>query len=430
MCHNKLIIIYQFYFFAEAIAVVYYGADDHAMSYQSTVDRAGYSSQIVRLRGYNREVGSGRIEIYTNGTGWGLMCRNNFDINAGHVICRQLGFERGAKQIVSGLHYGSGHLDHFALNNVNCRGDETNILMCEKPSTVDCEFSSESMGLRCTPNYASKCDPGGVLYENTCYYFIRNHRRNFHEALKYCTSDGKHLVNIYSQQINDFLSEVAASLPDAGKDYDGSANVSVLGQACLHWNDQRIPESIKKKISLSHNYCRNLDGDTSPWCFILNDNDKVQKSMCDLPLCSVSFCATGFVQCGSTKKCIHKEFVCDYQKDCPNGYDEADCPNWLEKFMKVHQRRLHKVWELQSEVWNHVLHPQVHTSPCRWENEADHYDGGGNDTGTRRQRGKGQPAQMGACGGRTSRAVLLRGLSISCTCAGETSTKKEHEKRD
>uniref|UniRef100_A0A915KG36 Uncharacterized protein n=1 Tax=Romanomermis culicivorax TaxID=13658 RepID=A0A915KG36_ROMCU len=34
-------------------------------------------------------------------------------------------------------------------------------------------------------------------------------------------------------------------------------------------------------------------------------------------------------------------------------------------------------------------------SPCRWEDEAGHYDGGGNNTGTRRRRREGQTAQVG-----------------------------------
>uniref|UniRef100_A0A915HQN3 Uncharacterized protein n=1 Tax=Romanomermis culicivorax TaxID=13658 RepID=A0A915HQN3_ROMCU len=56
-----------------------------------------------------------------------------------------------------------------------------------------------------------------------------------------------------------------------------------------------------------------------------------------------------------------------------------------------------------------------HTSQYRWEDEAGHYDSGGNDMGTRRQRRKGQVAQVGACDGRASRAVLLHGLRISGT---------------
>uniref|UniRef100_A0A915HLX9 Uncharacterized protein n=1 Tax=Romanomermis culicivorax TaxID=13658 RepID=A0A915HLX9_ROMCU len=59
-------------------------------------------------------------------------------------------------------------------------------------------------------------------------------------------------------------------------------------------------------------------------------------------------------------------------------------------------------------------------TPCEWESEVGYYDGGDNKTCTQRRRRKGQRmAQVGACGGRTLRVVLLCGLSIGCTCAGK-----------
>ena len=49
---------------------------------------------------------TGRVEVYINGT-WGTVCDDGWNINAGHVVCRQLGFSR-ATAVHEGGEFGPG----------------------------------------------------------------------------------------------------------------------------------------------------------------------------------------------------------------------------------------------------------------------------------------------------------------------------------
>ncbi|KFP76227.1 Neurotrypsin, partial [Apaloderma vittatum] len=82
----------------------------------------------VRLQGGKTEF-EGTVEVYLNGI-WGIICGSHWDNNDATVICRQLALgEKGtAKHIpFSGL----GPIPVY-WSEVRCRGDEENILLCEK----------------------------------------------------------------------------------------------------------------------------------------------------------------------------------------------------------------------------------------------------------------------------------------------------------
>ena len=71
---------------------------------------------------------AGRIEVKYNGT-WGSVCDDGFDINVGHVICRQRGYpEAIAIPCCSAFGEGRGP---FWLAGVKCQGNESSLFDCK-----------------------------------------------------------------------------------------------------------------------------------------------------------------------------------------------------------------------------------------------------------------------------------------------------------
>ncbi|VDK48184.1 unnamed protein product [Anisakis simplex] len=89
-------------------------------------------------------------------------------------------------------------------------------------------------------------------------------------------------------------------------------------------------------------------------------NDGV-KLKCDTDDEIASSCPAGEVRCGDSQDCVDVEFLCDYETDCPNGWDEMNCPDWLRNFTKVGESELS---DSIVEVWTHVPHPQVCAHRC------------------------------------------------------------------
>ncbi|NWZ74161.1 DMBT1 protein, partial [Acrocephalus arundinaceus] len=80
----------------------------------------------VRLSG-GRNGCEGRVELY-DGSTWGTVCDDQWDLQDAQVVCRQL----GCGQPVAALdtaHFGLGS-GHIFLDDVQCRGDEPSLQMC------------------------------------------------------------------------------------------------------------------------------------------------------------------------------------------------------------------------------------------------------------------------------------------------------------
>ncbi|XP_058277547.1 deleted in malignant brain tumors 1 protein [Hirundo rustica] len=84
------------------------------------------TTSIVRLSG-GRNGCEGRVELY-DGSTWGTVCDDQWDLQDAQVVCRQL----GCGQPVAALdtaHFGPGSGRIF-LDDVQCRGDEPSLRMC------------------------------------------------------------------------------------------------------------------------------------------------------------------------------------------------------------------------------------------------------------------------------------------------------------
>ena len=105
----------------------------------------------VRLKGGSSH-NEGYVEIKVNNQDWKGVCDDYFDINDAHVICRMAGYPFGASAYFmesSPFGYGSSG-DHFAVNELECTGNETSIADCPRNEWNDEDCSRyEWAGVQC-----------------------------------------------------------------------------------------------------------------------------------------------------------------------------------------------------------------------------------------------------------------------------------------
>ena len=113
---------------------------------------------------------TGRVEIYTNSTGgldnaqWGTICDDEWDFLDARVVCRQLGYPDAVTALGS-AQYGEGTVP-VLLDNVNCVGDELNLITCghNEIGIHDCEHSKDA-AVECWGTYV-------LSYKKECTYVI------------------------------------------------------------------------------------------------------------------------------------------------------------------------------------------------------------------------------------------------------------------
>lgn len=99
---------------------------------------------------------AGRVEVYHNAT-WGSVCDDGFDMNVGHVICRQLGYPE-AIAVPCCKAFGAGR-GPFWLAGVECRGNESNLADCNHKNWGDnnCDHYLDDASVVCRALNISVC---------------------------------------------------------------------------------------------------------------------------------------------------------------------------------------------------------------------------------------------------------------------------------
>ena len=71
----------------------------------------------------------GRLEVRYNNT-WGTVCRREFTMQSANVVCKQLGYVKGAKNFTDIATYDDLGNSTIWLSHLRCDGNESNVAAC------------------------------------------------------------------------------------------------------------------------------------------------------------------------------------------------------------------------------------------------------------------------------------------------------------
>ncbi|KAL6449112.1 hypothetical protein ACFW04_000663 [Cataglyphis niger] len=448
----------------EAPFPVYYVPSVQPLNHSKKIVRpTPISGQVIRLRGGSGP-NDGYVEVQGILPGWGIVCdsRNSWTLKEAHILCKQLGYIRGAEMAWQGRNNRNGVPTWIAANTVTCLGNETKFQSCKFTHNEDCRVARDAIGVRCAPNRIVHCRKDEIPHNGHCYHLAHpDSGLNHAEALEHCTRRNARLIDVTSQAENNFVSELLLqSYPEVnsimtsgfgfttmnrtlwlwadsarakfkftkwwpgwkddmkqppwvgyrplcivmkrkfpcyerpestcdtdyffwdtedcatasqghffickrpyddigcvygkGNQYTGKANVTISGNACLSWADEKnahqlrvnvVNKEVRDKLK-THNYCRNPNPgkESRPWCF----TGPGKYEYCDIPACGnidpkrpmlTGQCKPKHFEC-MPGECIPSPWVCDGEEDCTNGADERRCILDLNLFQKSAKHKL------------------------------------------------------------------------------------------
>ncbi|XP_046745946.1 uncharacterized protein LOC124403977 isoform X2 [Diprion similis] len=167
------------------------------------------SGQVLRLRG-GSVLEEGYLEVQGTEPGWGIVCdhRNAWNLKKANIVCRQLGYTRGAVMAWQGNNNQNKELPWVAADSVDCIGNETYFQSCKFTHNPYCDVARDAVGIRCLPNRAAYCRKDEIPHKGFCYHLANpDTALNHPEALDHCNSKGAKLVDVLDQSENNFISE-------------------------------------------------------------------------------------------------------------------------------------------------------------------------------------------------------------------------------
>ncbi|XP_006002908.1 tissue-type plasminogen activator [Latimeria chalumnae] len=108
------------------------------------------------------------------------------------------------------------------------------------------------------------------------------------------------------------IEETAKCYNRTGTTYRGTWSVTQSGTQCLNWNDKALYQKKYHGHRLdavelglgNHNYCRNPDNDSAPWCHVYN-RAQITWQFCDIPACPTHTAAECYAGSGSAYHGTH-----------------------------------------------------------------------------------------------------------------------------
>nr|XP_054763722.1 deleted in malignant brain tumors 1 protein-like [Lytechinus pictus] len=116
----------------------------------------------------------GRVEVFMDDQ-WGTICDDLWDTNDASVFCRQLGYT-GATDAPRYAQFGRG-FGPIHLDDVQCTGNETDILDCPRSTSPSSCTHREDAGASCTPEV--RLVGGNNIYKGRVEILISNEWKGF-----------------------------------------------------------------------------------------------------------------------------------------------------------------------------------------------------------------------------------------------------------
>ncbi|XP_041454318.1 deleted in malignant brain tumors 1 protein-like [Lytechinus variegatus] len=160
------------------------------------IKKKKFAEADVRLAGSDDDH-QGRVEIY-HYHDWYTICDDQWDIKDARVVCRQLGFPDALRALTQATTFGPG-LVNILLDNVDCKGDEPNLLECDhnelhihdcihnEDAAVICKAEGTSL-ITAASDSSSQLPPGAIIAISmiSAFSFIIIGGALLHYACKSC----------------------------------------------------------------------------------------------------------------------------------------------------------------------------------------------------------------------------------------------------
>ncbi|XP_043537502.1 tissue-type plasminogen activator isoform X1 [Chiloscyllium plagiosum] len=140
----------------------------------------------------------------------------------------------------------------------------------------------------------------------------------------------------YSGQLCEFDTK-AQCYQDRGTGYRGTWSITRSGAKCLNWNSTAVsrtrynghrPDAHQMGLG-NHNYCRNPDNDTVPWCHVYNGHI-LTWDKCSIPACPKNHSSVCYTKNGA-----------DYRGTRSYSQSGSRCLNWDSEVVRHKQ---HNAW--------------------------------------------------------------------------------------